>query len=183
MSNFKWYAIYCIANKEKQVTEKLKNVISINKLDQWVDRIEVPTEKHYVFVKNKKTIREKIMIPGYVLLNIDISNPEVLVTIKSIPGVLGFINPSSGGITRNNPEEMKLEDVSRFLEVADNQKNPKWKYGIGDVVKINNGAFSTFNGRIKVINDIKKSMDLTVMIFNREMSVSVGFEDVEKIGE
>jgi transcriptional antiterminator NusG len=180
--NFKWYAICCVSGKEKDVSAKIKSNIEAKNLNYWVDKVEVPVERNYVFIKGKKTVREKVIMPGYILINADISNGEVLETIKATQNFIGFINPSSGGLTRKGkPEVMKISDVNRFLKTSEENSDPKWKYDIGDIVKITEGAFSTFNARIKSIDDKRKTLDLIVMIFNRETPVTLNFKSVEKI--
>lgn len=181
MKNYKWYALNTVSNNEKKFKEDLINRIEQNNLSEWVSRVEIPIEKMFVYVKGKKTVRDRIVMPGYILLEADITNGELLETIRSCKNFLGFINPSIGGLTRRGfPEEMSKKDVARFLDLNEKNLNPKWKFEVGDTVKITEGAFSTFKAIVTKIDVENKKLDVIFKIFERENNITLEFKQVEK---
>lgn len=183
MRNFKWYAISCISNKEKEIKAKILSKVKRNNHEAWLNRIEVPLEKTLVMVKGKKSEREKVSMPGYILMEADISNPELLEDIKSVNGVMGFINNSMGGrIRKGLPEAMKLKEVERFLTINEKVNlKPKWKFHIGDRVKMLDGPFTTFEGNIFDLDESKENVKVIVKIFGRETPVDLNFSQIMKI--
>lgn len=181
---YKWYALYCASNQEKTTKKNIEREIHLNNLDNWVKSIDVPTEKVLINVKGKKVAREKIIIPCYIFMNVDISNGEVLHTIKKTKGVLGFINPSDGK-TRKVPEPLKISEVERFLKLTkDNDiKDKSLKYEVGERVKLIEGAFATFEGVIEFVDKQKNILKIVVKIFSRDTFIEVNFNQVEKIAK
>ena len=180
---FKWYALYSVANQEKTTKQNIERELSLNNLSKYLNRIEVPTEKIVVNGKSKKHLREKVLLPGYIFINIDLSsNGEVLPILRRCKGILGFINPSDGK-SRQTPEQLRDSEVERFLNVEKDETvlENSIKFNVGETVKITDGAFSTFNGEIQNIDANKKILKLIVKIFSRETPVEVEFNQVVKI--
>lgn len=179
---WQWYALNCVSNNEKKFKETLSNKINSENLNDWIDRIEIPIQRQYVYLKGKKTIRERVTMPGYVLFHADISNGELLQHIRLCKGFIGFLNPSTGGLTKQGkPEKLKESDVAMFLDINEKNLSPKWKYQIGDVVKIIDGAFASFEAIVEDIDTDKKILSVCFKIFGRENKISLDFKQVEKV--
>ncbi len=178
--NFKWYAIYCASNQEKTTKTNIERELKMNSLEKWVSKIEVPTDKVIINSKGKKILREKIVLPGYIFVNADITNIGVLPTLRHSKGVLGFINPSDGKMG-NRPEPLKKSEVEKFLKISEPEQNDNGvQFNKGDRVRITEGAFATFEGIIDNIDTHKKIMKVIVKIFSRETPVEVEFNQVDK---
>lgn len=180
-NKFKWYAIYCGSNQEKNTKDNIERELKLSKLDSFIERIEVPTDKTYVNMKNKKIIREKIVLPCYVFIKADIlSNGEVLPLLRKVKGVLGFINPSDNK-TKRIPEALKDSEVEKFFKNTDINKDLNKDFIMGERVRIIDGAFTTFEGIIDEIYKERKSIKVIVKIFSRETPVELEYSQVEKI--
>ena len=179
-NKFKWYALYCISNQEKATKLNLERELKYNNLENCVSKIEVPLDKVIVNIKGKKVTREKILLPCYIFINADISNGELLPVLRRTKGVLGFINPSDGK-TRDRPEPLKNSEVDKFFKISKPEENEQgMQFIIGDMVRITEGAFASFEGVIDVIDSQKKMLKVIVKIFSRETSVEVNFNQVDK---
>ena len=113
MSEFNWYVVRAVSQQEKKIKNYIENEAGRRKLTDFIPEIMIPSEK-VVSVKNgKKTVREKNFFPGYILVNADLSNGEVLHLIKSIPGVIGFLGKNGGASIE--PEPLRQSEVNRIL--------------------------------------------------------------------
>jgi transcriptional antiterminator NusG len=177
---FKWYALYCASNQEKSTKINLERNLRVSGLDKCVSKIEVPMDKVLIDYKGKKVQREKVVLPCYIFINMDISNGEILPLVRGTKGVLGFINPSDGK-SRLTPEPLKNSQVEKFFKVSVPEENTSGvKFNIGDRVRIIEGAFATFEGNIEAVDSSKKIVKVCVKIFSRETLLEVDFEHVDK---
>lgn len=176
---FKWYALNCFPNQEKTIRKTIETNLRLNNLTGFVEQMEIPTEKVLINVKGKKIQREKVVMSGYILMKADISNGEVIPTIRRTQGVIGFLNPTDGKLSKI-PEPMKISEVERFLQITLSVADkPQIKnYNKGDKVSIIDGSFAGFNGVIESVDYNKKTLCLLVSIFSRETSVYVNFEQI-----
>lgn len=177
---YKWYALYVPSNQEKAIKKNIERELSVNNLSDWVERIEVPTDKVFVTIKGKKVVRERVVVPCHIFIKADISNGEVLPLIRKVKNVLGFINPTNRK-ERNTPEALKESEVEKFFKNTDINKDLKKDYSIGERVRIIDGAFSSFEGVIDQVDSHKKTLRVIVKIFSRETIVDLEYNHVEKI--
>ena len=93
---FKWYVVRAISGKEKKVKEALESEISALGLKDYVVQILIPTEKVYQIRNGKKTIKEKSLFPGYVLMEAALIG-ELPHVVKNMNNVIGFLGGKKGG--------------------------------------------------------------------------------------
>jgi transcription termination/antitermination protein NusG len=176
---FNWYALMCIPNHEKSVKKTIESNLKLSNLDSWVDIIHVPSMTEASVKDGKRVLKDKVMIPGYILVHMDLNNGEVIPCIRNSKGVSSWLNPSEGK-SKIRPEKMRRRDVDRFLNVAEEKNETiRVEYFIGEIVEIVNGAFSTFKGEIKNISGDK--INVVSEIFGRETLVELHGEDIKKI--
>jgi transcriptional antiterminator NusG len=176
---FEWYALMCIPNHEKSVKKTIEANLKLVNLEKWVDIIHVPTMKEVSVKDGKRIIKEKVMIPGYILVHMDMSNGEVIPCIRNSKGVSSWLNPTDGKV-KQRPEKMRNRDVERFLNVAtENNESLEESYVVGEEVEIINGAFSTFKASIKTIKGDK--INVVTEVFGRETIVELYIGDIKKI--
>ena len=100
--------------------------------------------------------------------------------IKSVPGVLGFLGATKGGV----PVPMRKTEINRILgkvdELAVSNEEIVIPFVIGESVKVVDGPFNSFSGIIEEIDEQKKKLRVTVKIFGRKTPVELGFMQVEK---
>jgi transcriptional antiterminator NusG len=169
----KWYVIKVQANKEKSVSEKLKSEIEINKLERSVLNILVPTEKTFFMKDGKKTSREKIMYPGYIFIETNALG-EIKQMLRDLSAG-GFLKTKSGEI-----EALKQSEIDNILgKISEKSDEEKKSYIINEEVKIIDGPFNGFKGKISDIRDTK--VFVGVSIFGRVNNMELRIEQIEKL--
>ena len=173
----KWYVLRAISGKEGKVKEYLDADIKNGNLGDYVSQVIIPTEKFYTMRNGKKIVKERSYLPGYVLVEAALVG-EVAHHLRNTPNVLGFL----GGL--DNPTPLRQAEVNRILGTVDSlSEDPDQmavSFEIGEIVKVNYGPFTGFNGVIEEINTEKKKLKVMVKIFGRKTPLELGFMQVEK---
>lgn len=174
----KWFVVRAISGKEKKVKEYIEAEVSRLKMQDYVTQVLIPTEKVYQIRNGKKISKERNYFPGYILLEADLSG-EIIHTIKSITGVIGFLGTKSG-----DPIPLRLAEVNRILgkvdELAESSEQLSIAFKIGEEVKVIDGPFNSFKGVIEEVNEEKKKLKVMVKIFGRKTPLELSFLQVEK---
>lgn len=182
----KWYALKVTANQERKVREYIEKQIKISNLIEWIDQVVVPTEKvlSYNRQTNKKTVREKLVMPGYLFINADLNNGEITHILEKVPGVYGFLSMKEGKISKV-PVPIRDKEVERFLNIKEDvEEDMSWnKFEVGDRVKILDGPFGSFEGVVDMVDNGKHKLNVIVSIFQRQTPVEVMFTQAEKVFE
>ncbi len=174
----KWYVLRAVSGKEAKVKEYLEAAIKHNDLlAANVGQIILPTEKYAVLRAGKRVIKEKLFLPGYVLVEANLQG-EVAHTLRFMPNVLGFL----GGL--DNPTPVRQAEVNRILGTAEESaiENVELSvpFSVDETVKVTDGPFSGFNGVIEEVNAEKRKLKVMVKIFGRKTPLELGFMQVEK---
>ena len=173
---FRWYAVNTYSGHEKKVKQNLEHRVQSLNQQRAVRQVVVPTETvQEVNKDNQKVSVEKRTMPGYVLVNMDLTD-ESWSLVKGTPGVTGFVGAS------DQPIPLTQAEVDRLLhrEVAVRERK-KTTYTIGETVKVISGPLSDFSGEIAEINEDASRLKVLVSIFGRETPVEVGFDQVKKV--
>ncbi|WP_038028755.1 transcription termination/antitermination protein NusG [Thermonema rossianum] len=190
METHKWYVLRAIAGQEKKVKTYIENEIARQGWQEQVKEVFIPTEKVYEVRNGKKKIREKIFLPGYVLILADLSQPELVHTLTSLPGVIGFLqeearageNPKDGYVKQ--PIPLRDSEVNRILGKADESQEAErleTPFMVGEHVKVADGPFSGFDGVIDQVFEDRKKLNVIVKIFGRSTPVELSYTQVEKL--
>ena len=174
----KWYVLRAVSGKEAKVKEYLeKAIVNNDVLKDNVGEILLPTEKYAVLRNGKRVIKEKLYLPGYVLIQARLQG-EVAHTLRFMPNVLGFL----GGL--DNPSPVKQDDINRILGSAEESTievaEVAVPYNVDDAVKVTDGPFSGFSGIIEEVNAEKRKLRVMVKIFGRKSPLELSFSQVEK---
>ncbi len=183
MSDFNWYVVRAVSQQEKKIKNYIENEAVRRKLTDFIPEVLIPTEKIIEVRNGKKRVREKNFFPGYILVNADLNNGEVLHLIKSIPGVIGFLGKNGGASIE--PEPLRQSEVNRILGVQETSQEEAIDSGMsfvaGETVKVIDGPFNGFEGTVEEIYDEKKKLSVSVKIFGRSTPVELGYLQVEKL--
>lgn len=183
MSEFNWYVVRAVSQQEKKIKNYIENEAVRRKLTDFIPEVLIPTEKIIEVRNGKKRVREKNTLPGYILVNADLSNGEVLHLIKSIPGVIGFLGKNGGASIE--PEPLRQSEVNRILGVKEASQEESIDSAVsfvnGETVKVIDGPFNGFDGTVEEVFDEKKKLSVSVKIFGRSTPVELGYLQVEKI--
>ena len=174
--NFKWYIIHAYSGFERKVRESLESRIRAYNLENKIGRIMIPTEPVTELRNGKKYVIERVFLPGYVLVEMDLDN-DLWHVIKNTPRVTGFLG------TGDSPVALSEAEVSSIIFRSDVSKDKpamKIKFEKGEMVRINEGPFANFNGAVDDVNEDKQTLKVMVSIFGRSTPVEIEFSNVEK---
>ena len=177
-SGMNWYVLRAVSGKEGKVKEFIEAAKKHNDvLNASVGEIILPTEKYAMMRNGKRVIKEKLFLPGYVLIQARLQG-EVAHMLRFIPNVLGFL----GGL--DHPEVVRQADINRILGTAEESSientDVAIPYNVDDTVKVIDGPFSGFSGVIEEVNADKRKLKVMVKIFGRKTPLELAFTQVEK---
>jgi len=174
-----WYVVRAAGGKEKKAKEYIENEIKRLKLEDYVFQVLIPTEKIYQIKNGKKVSKERVLYPGYILIEMALT-AEIQHLIRNITHVSGFLGETKGG----QPVPLRLNEVNRILgkvdELVDQDEENITPLFVGEAVKVVDGPFNGFNGTVKEISEDKKKIKVMVRIFGRETLLELSFVQVEK---
>jgi len=172
----KWYAIHTYSGYEDAVARYLKQRVDSLDMHDKIFNVIVPKEKKIKIKSGKRYVTEEKIYPGYVLVEMILTDDSWYV-VRNTPRVSGFI-----GADAIKPSPLSNEEVQMLLKKT-NVEEPKYKvdFQIGDTVKIIDGPFKDFDGKIKEIDEATAKVKVLVSIFGRETPVELDFLQVKKI--
>ncbi|QZT37032.1 transcription termination/antitermination protein NusG [Halosquirtibacter xylanolyticus] len=175
----KWYVLRAVGGKEKKVKEYIEAEIANLGLQDYVSQVLIPTEKVYQIRNGKKITKERISLPGYILIEAALVG-EVPHILKSVSNVIGFLADTK----TNEPIPMRQSEVNRILGTMDDAEETLEASGVdfvmGETVKVIDGPFDGFNGLVEEVNEEKKKLKVMVKIFGRKTPLELGYMQVEK---
>jgi len=178
-ANFKWYIIHAYSGFERKVKESLESRIKAYALESKIGRIMIPTEPVTELRNGKKYTIERVFLPGYVLVEMELDN-DLWHIIKNTPRVTGFLG------TGDSPVALSEAEVSSIIFRADTAKDKpklKVKFQKNEAVRINEGPFANFNGIVDDVNEDRQTLKVMVTIFGRSTPVELEFSKVDKVEE
>ncbi|AQS51542.1 transcription termination/antitermination protein NusG [Paenalcaligenes hominis] len=173
----RWYVVHVYSGMEKSVQRALIERIERAELEDSFGQILIPSEE-VVEVKNgKKSISQRRIFPGYVLVEMDLTD-ETWHLVRSTNRVTGFLGGSG-----NRPTPISQREVNEILsqmEEGTEKPRPKILFEVGEMVRVKEGPFADFNGNIEEVNYEKSKVRVSVTIFGRSTPVELDFDQVEK---
>jgi transcriptional antiterminator NusG len=161
------------------VKESLESRIRAYNLETRIGRIEIPLEPTTEQRNGKKVVIDRVFLPGYVFVEMDLDN-DLWHVIKNTPRVTGFLG------TGDSPVALSEQEVAGMLNRSDvSREKPtmKMKFAKGEQVRITGGAFANFTGTVDDVNEVKQTLKVMVSIFGRPTPVELDFSEVDKIEE
>ena len=174
---FKWYIIHAYSGFERKVRESLEGRVQAFGLQNRIGRVMIPLESVTEVINGKKRTVERVFLPGYVLVEMDLDN-DLWHIIKNTPRVTGFLG------TGDKPVALSEEEVSSILFRTDTSKEKprlKIKFEKNESVRITEGPFANFNGVVDEVNEDRETVKVMVTIFGRSTPVELEFGKVEKV--
>ena len=175
----KWYVLRAVSGKEGKVKEYLEALMKKDDLlAANVGEILLPTEKYAQLRNGKRVVKEKLFLPGYVLVEANLQG-EVAHTLRFMPNVLGFL----GGL--DNPTPVRQADINRILGTAEDitikSEEVNIPFNVDEAVKVTDGPFNGFSGIIEEVNAEKRKLKVMVKIFGRKTPLVLSYNQVEKV--
>ena len=140
-------------------------------------RVVIPTEQVVETTDGQKIQTEKRVLPGYVLVNMDMTD-EAWTVVKNTPGVTGFVGAA------NKPVPLSQGEVDRIVNTAApaaERQRAMADFGLGETVKVTSGPLSDFDGEVVDVNGDQQKLKVLVNIFERQVPVELSFDQVKKL--
>ena len=179
-SNYKWYVLRAISGKENKVKEYIEGALVTSTLfKEYVSQVLIPTEKAVVLRGNKRVVKERNMLPGYVLVECNLTD-ECYPLLRNIPNVLGFL---SDGKSTIKPKPVPQAEINRLVgevDAAAIEAVLDETYLVGEHVKVTDGPFNGFEGVINEVAADKRKLKVVVTIFDSQTPLELSFDQVAK---
>lgn len=176
--NYKnWYIIHTYSGFENKVAESLRTRSLAFGFADKLGQILIPTEEVIELRNGKKVTSKRLLYPGYVLVEMEMSD-ELWHAVKNTPRVTGFVG---GG---NTPVPLTADEVNGVLyrqTTAAEKPRPKLTFEKNETVRIIDGPFTNFSGKVDEVNTDRNTLRVMVTIFGRSTPVELDFLQVEKI--
>jgi transcription termination/antitermination protein NusG len=170
-----WYVLHTYSGYEDNVARNLRQRIESMDMQDLIFDVMVPVEKKIKIKSGKRNIIEEKIYPGYVLVDMIVTDASWYV-VRNTPNVTGFIGL---GTTPTPVDPREIEMLKKRMGVSE----PKYKIDIktGDAVKITDGPFKEFDGKVNEVDEEKGRVKVLVSIFGRETPVELDFLQVSKL--
>ena len=170
-----WYVLHTYSGYEDNVARNLKQRIESMDMQDLIFGVMVPIEKKIKIKGGKRTVVEEKIYPGYVLVDMVVTDASWYV-VRNTPNVTGFIGL---GTTPTPVDPREIEMLKKRMGVLE----PKYKIDViaGDSVKITDGPFKDFDGKVDEVDEEKGRIKVLVSIFGRETPVELDFLQINKI--
>ena len=171
-----WYIIHTYSGFENKVAESLRTRAEAFGFADKLGQILVPTEEVVELRNGKKVTSKRLLYPGYVLVQMEMSD-QMRHYIKDTPRVTGFVG---GG---QDPVPLSADEVNGILfrqATAAERPRPKLTFEKNETVRITDGPFANFTGKVDEVNPERNTLRVLVTIFGRATPVELDFLQVEK---
>jgi transcriptional antiterminator NusG len=176
-SSKKWYIIHAYSGFEQKVADSLRSRSEAFGFSGKIGQILIPTEEVIELRGGKKVTSKRLLYPGYVLVEMDMDD-ELWHAVKATPRVTGFV----GGGTA--PVPLSADEVNAVLyrqASSAERPRPKLSFEKNENVRIIDGPFTNFSGKVDEVNQERNTLRVLVTIFGRSTPVELDFLQVEKI--
>ena len=171
-----WFVVNVHTGCEDKVARGLREQIDKRRLNAFFGEILVPTREVTEIKGGKRVKTEKKFFPGYIVVQM-VMNNETFSLVKLMPQVVMFLG------ARQKPVAVSEEEARRLLkQVEEGSTVPDdIEYEVGQEVHVIDGPFANFNGVISEVDNVKQKMTVTILVFGRETSVALDFEQGERV--
>ncbi|HLH44666.1 MAG TPA: transcription termination/antitermination protein NusG [Bryobacteraceae bacterium] len=172
-----WYIVHTYSGFEQKVADSLRSRAEAFGFADKIGQILIPTEEVVELRGGKKVTSKRLLYPGYVMVQMEM-NDELWHAVKATPRVTGFV----GGGT--SPVPLSADEVNSILyrqERSAEHPRPKLSFEKNESVRIIDGPFSNFSGKVDEVNPERNTLRVLVTIFGRATPVELDFLQVEKI--
>ena len=170
-----WYVLHTYSGYEDNVCRNLMQRIDSMDMEDKIFSVLVPKENKIKIKNGKRKVVEVRIFTGYVLVEMIVTDDSWYV-VRNTPNVTGFIGSGT------TPTPISEEEI-RALKSRMGVKEPKYKIDVvvGDVVKINDGPFKDFDGKVDGVDEEKGKIKVLVQMFGRETPLELDFLQIKKI--
>lgn len=178
-----WFVLQTLSGQENRVRDRIMTHLE-RENELGIYEVLIPTEKVSEVRQGKRTTMTRKFFPGYVLIRMDLFEPETgeirkdaWFFTRQTQGVIGFLGAG------DTPTPLSDREVEELLFQMDDEKEkvkPKVEFEVGETVRIKDGAFENFEGTIEEYDASRGKLTIMVSIFGRSTPVELEFWQVEK---
>ena len=173
-----WYVLKIQSNREKSIKEALERSIRRDSMQEYFGEIIIPTEKVAETKGGKKRVVTRKLYPGYIMIQM-ILNDDTWYLVRGTNGVGDFTG------TAGKPLPMREDEIDSMLRRKSGDDVEPTKVRIefqpGEMVKIKEGGFESFEGTIDAIDEASGKITVLVDIFGRQVPVELEHSQVESV--
>lgn len=170
-----WYVVHTLTGKENKVKTSIEKVTEARDMGHLLGRILVPTETEIRSAAGKRREVQKKLYPGYVLVQTNLTD-DMRNIIQQTSGVTHFVGSGS------KPVPLKTEEIREILQtIGEEAQKPKTVWSTEQSVRVTEGPFAEFTGKIVEVNAEKETVKVLISIFGRETPVELDFTQIEKL--
>jgi len=170
-----WYVIHTYSGYEDAVAKSLKQRIESLAMEDKIFNVIVPKEKKIKIKNSKRKVVEEKIYPGYVLVEMIVTDDSWYI-VRNTPNVTGFVGV---GTTPVPVSQTEIENLKRRMGVETPQYRIEVK--IGELVKIVDGPFKDFDGKVSEIDEERGKIKVLVNIFGRDTPVELDSLQIKKL--
>jgi transcriptional antiterminator NusG len=170
-----WYVIHTYSGYEDRVAENIRQRIETMEMEEKIFQVLVPTKKTIEFKDGKKKEVKKKIFPGYVLVEMVITDDSWYV-VRNTPNVTGFVGIGS------KPTALDDREVNKILRTM-GKEAPQFQVDFkeGESVEILSGPFAKFVGKVNEIDVDRGKVTVLVSVFDRETPMELDFTQVKRV--
>lgn len=172
----RWYVIHVYSGFEKKVAEAIREQAEQQHLDDLILDVLVPTEEVVELRRGRRVNAERKLIPGYVLVKMELTD-ESWHMVQNTPKVTGFLGAKGKPAPISDRE---AQEMMRQVEEGVERPRPAVIFEIGEVVRVCDGPFTSFNGTVEEVDEERGRLKVAVSIFGRSTPVELEYAQVEK---
>jgi transcription termination/antitermination protein NusG len=172
----RWFAIHTYSGYEENVADNLKRRIETMGMQDKIFNVLVPTEKKIKIKNGKRKLVEEKIYPGYVLVEMTVTDDSWYV-VRNTPNVTGFIG------TGTTPTPLSDKEVQNIMKKMTTEEETSFSIDlqIGTPVKIGDGPFKGFEGKVSEIDGARGKVKVLVSMFGRETPLELDFTQIKKV--
>ena len=171
----RWYVLHTYSGYEENVKRNLEQRIESFDMSDKIFSVLVPKEKKIKIKNGKRQVIEEKIFPGYVLIDMVVTDDSWYV-VRNTPNVTGFIG---SGTTPTPIDQKEVDALQKRMGV--DQPTHTIDVELDDPVRITDGPFKNFEGKVAEIDEARGKVKVLVSMFGRETPVELDFLQVKKI--
>jgi transcriptional antiterminator NusG len=169
-----WYVVHAYSGHEEKVKKNLEKRIESMDMHDKILEVLVPMEDEIEIKDGKRRHVQKRILPGYILVRMIMSD-ESWYVVRNTPGVTSFVGAG------NKPVPLLDREVRAIQKQKTDAPRIRVEFQIGESVRVVDGPFTDFHGKVDEINPEKGKLKVLVSMFGRETPVELDLLQVEKV--
>jgi len=170
-----WYVLHTYSGYEDAVARNLKQRIESLDMQDKIFNVLVPKEKKIKIKNGKRRAIEEKIYPGYVLVEMIVTDDSWYV-VRNTPRVTGFIGSGTMPIPVSAGEISELQK-----RMSGGESKYKIEFSVGDPVKIVDGPFKDFDGKVNEVDEDHGKVKVLISMFGRETAVELDSLQIKKL--